>query len=126
MHRPWTGPGSCGSTPFRRTPHHREDSMTRENIQAAADALFRARTTGHPIAPVSETYGIRDVATAYAVAALNSRRRQAAGARTGGWKVGLAPRAVQQQLGVDQPDFGVLTRDMGYLNGDAVPAGRLM
>ena len=42
-----------------------------------------------------------------------------------GKKVGLTSRAVQQQLGVSQPDFGILLDDMEFLDGDEVPAQRL-
>ncbi|MEY5097883.1 MAG: hypothetical protein RJA36_602, partial [Pseudomonadota bacterium] len=43
-----------------------------------------------------------------------------------GLKVGLTSKAVQQQLGVDQPDFGILLDDMEYLNGAEVPMARLV
>src|SRR5690606_7259719 len=48
------------------------------------------------------------------------------GARMVGKKVGLTSKAVQKQLGVDQPDFGVLFDDMEFLNGQDVPASMLM
>src|SRR6185503_9590763 len=43
-----------------------------------------------------------------------------------GKKVGLTSVAVQRQLGVDQPDFGILFDDMEYLNGQEVPMSALM
>lgn len=100
--------------------------MKQESIQAAAQALYKARTERAPIAPISNTFGIQDLETAYKVSEVNCRRRIAAGARVVGMKVGLTSRSVQQQLGVDQPDFGVLMDDMCILNGGVVPANRLI
>jgi len=97
-----------------------------QNIQAAADALWQARSTGQTIARVSETFDIRSVRDAYAVSEVNVARAEAAGARICGTKIGLTSKAVQQQLGVDQPDYGVLFADMEYLNGAELPAGRLI
>lgn len=95
-------------------------------LAAAAAALRDARERRRPIARVSETHGVAGVDAAYAVAAINTAERVAAGARIVGHKVGLTSKAVQQQLGVDQPDFGVLFADMEYLDGDALPMSRLI
>lgn len=87
----------------------------------AAEALFEARETRRPIAPVSETFGIEDVDAAYAVQEANTRRWLAAGRRLVGRKIGLTSEAVQRQLGVDQPDYGMLFDDTAYVDGAAVP-----
>lgn len=97
-----------------------------EALNAAALALREARRTRTPIARISETHGIAGLDNAYAVAAINTAERLRSGARVVGKKVGLTSRAVQQQLGVDQPDFGVLFDDMEFLDGDAVPMARLI
>lgn len=92
----------------------------------AALALREARESRQPIAPISQTFGISSLADAYAVAAINNTFRVERGTRLIGKKVGLTSKAVQQQLGVDQPDFGQLFDDMEYLNGQDIPAQRLM
>ncbi|GAC1421152.1 MAG: 2-keto-4-pentenoate hydratase [Burkholderiaceae bacterium] len=98
----------------------------RDTFQAAAQALRTARDHRQPIPRISETYGISGLDNAYAVAAINTEARIAAGARVVGKKVGLTSKSVQAQLGVDQPDFGVLFDDMEFLDGDAVPMSRLI
>jgi len=96
-------------------------------ITAAALALREARARLHPIAPISATFGIAGLEAAYAVAGLNTQARLAEpGRRIVGKKVGLTSKAVQQQLGVDQPDFGVLFDDMEVLDGEDAPMARLM
>jgi 2-keto-4-pentenoate hydratase len=95
-------------------------------IESAATALREARAARKPIPPISTTYGITSLDAAYAVAEVNTRARIAQGGRIVGKKVGLTSRAVQKQLGVDQPDFGVLFDDMELLGGSEVPMTRLM
>jgi 2-keto-4-pentenoate hydratase len=96
------------------------------HIEGAATALREARSQRKPIAPVSTAFDVQGIEAAYAVAELNTKARLASGARIVGKKVGLTSRAVQQQLGVDQPDFGVLFDDMEFLNGQDIGTSLLM
>jgi 2-keto-4-pentenoate hydratase len=101
-------------------------SIDQTAIQAAAEALRNARATRMPVDPISARFGISGLEAAYAVAEANTEALVAAGRRIVGKKIGLTSIAVQQQLGVDQPDFGVLFDDMEYLDGDEIPLSRLL
>ncbi|MER2605962.1 MAG: fumarylacetoacetate hydrolase family protein [Siculibacillus sp.] len=83
-----------------------------EAIRDAADRLHEAAVTGRPTAPIRDLLAPGDVAAAYAVQAINTRRAIDAGRRLVGRKIGLTSLAVQRQLGVDQPDYGMLFADM--------------
>ncbi|WP_129667120.1 fumarylacetoacetate hydrolase family protein [Phytoactinopolyspora endophytica] len=99
-----------------------------EAVARAADRLERAAQTREPCPPVRDLIGAEDVDRAYAVQAELTRRRKRAGARRVGWKIGLTNPAVQAQLGVDQPDFGVLFDGMrvsGELDRDMLVAPRV-
>lgn len=100
--------------------------MDADSHAVVAKVLRTARATRTPVAPVSSTHGIEGLEAAYAVADLNTQARLTEGHRIVGLKVGLTSKAVQEQLGVDQPDFGVLFDDMEYLSGQDVPTNRLM
>lgn len=100
--------------------------MNHDNIKQAAAALRQARASRLAIPRVSETFGIAGAAAAYAVSRCNTELDLAAGRRIAGKKIGLTSQAVQQQLGVDQPDYGVLFADMEFLSGSEVPASRLI
>jgi 2-keto-4-pentenoate hydratase len=95
-------------------------------LRDAADRLVEAARTGRPCPPVRDLIGTTDVAAAYAVQQLVNAHRTARGARVIGRKIGLTSPAVQQQLGVDRPDFGVLFDDMGYTDGETVPVDALL
>jgi 2-keto-4-pentenoate hydratase len=95
-------------------------------IEQAATRLLAAARSGTPCPPVRDLIGSTDVAAAYAVQEQVTAARTAAGACVVGHKIGLTSPAVQQQLGVDRPDFGLLFDDMGYVDGAEVPIGRLL
>ena len=100
--------------------------MNNDMIRQAAHMLWDAERLGQPCAPVRELPGIGDVAAAYAVQQINTERRVAAGQRLVGRKIGLTSKVVQAQLGVDQPDFGMLFAEMCLGDGEEVAQGRVL
>ncbi|MGW0997203.1 2-keto-4-pentenoate hydratase [Streptomyces sp. NPDC002523] len=97
-----------------------------DRIAAAAARLREAAATGIPAAPVRDLIGRDDVEAAYAVQQRLAAERIEAGATVVGRKIGLTSAAVQQQLGVDQPDLGFLFDDMEYADGSVVPADAIL
>jgi 2-keto-4-pentenoate hydratase len=81
-------------------------------VSAAVARLSRAQETRVPCAPVRDLIGTDDLDAAYAVQQGLVQARLDAGATVVGRKIGATSEAVQQQLGVDQPDFGYLLDDM--------------
>ena len=99
---------------------------TEDVIASVAQQLFDAARSGVPIAPVRTQLPDGDLDAAYAVQRTNTERALAAGRRLTGRKIGLTSLAVQKQLGVDRPDFGMLFADMAFGDAEEVPWSRLM
>ncbi len=97
-----------------------------KNIDQLALQLREAAQSGKSCPPLRNTIGITDLQTAYAIQNKNIQQRVSEGAHIVGVKIGLTSKAVQKQLGVDQPDFGRLLNTMEVLNGDTVPFSELM
>jgi 2-keto-4-pentenoate hydratase len=90
----------------------------------AADALAVAELERSPIPPLRETWPDLDVVDAYEIQLLNIRRRLEAGSSVNGHKVGLSSKAMQEMMGVDEPDYGHLLSDMEVFSDRPVPAGK--
>lgn len=91
--------------------------------EAAADALGaaldQALIEGAAVQPLRDRVDGMTLADAYAVAGATLALRERRGARRVGAKIGLTSVAIQRQLGVDQPDFGVLLDTMAVDDGGA-------
>jgi 2-keto-4-pentenoate hydratase len=95
-------------------------------LAALADDLWAAETTGRPIAPLTAVRPGMTVAEAYAIQELNTERKLGDGRVLRGRKIGLTSRAMQELLGVSEPDFGALLDDMFVEDGDAIPPDTLI
>lgn len=94
-------------------------------VVAAAERLVEASRSGTACAPVRELFEAGTVDDGYAVQQLVIERTGAARHRVGR-KIGLTSPVVQRQMGVDQPDFGVLFADMACGDAEPVPMARLL
>ncbi|CDO28683.1 2-keto-4-pentenoate hydratase [Mycolicibacterium porcinum] len=79
--------------------------------ELAAD-LAEAERSRVPMTPLTDRYGDIDVVDAYEIQLINIRQRVAEGARVIGHKVGLSSKAMQDMMGVDEPDYGHLLDEM--------------
>lgn len=101
-------------------------TATASVIEEAVARLEGATRSGVACAPITDLLGPDDIDAAYQVQRRLTEQRLTAGARIVGRKIGLTSAAVQRQIGVDRPDFGVLFDDMRYADGAEIPIGRLL
>ncbi|HWS35935.1 MAG TPA: 2-keto-4-pentenoate hydratase [Actinoplanes sp.] len=86
-----------------------------------ADRLWAAERERVPIGPLVRDHPGLTAEDAYAIQLHNIRRRSA---RVVGHKVGLSSRAMQEMMGVDEPDYGHLLADMRLTEDVAVDTAR--
>ena len=97
--------------------------LTRDELAADLAEAERSRV---PIAPLTDRNPTIDVVDAYEIQLINIRQRVAEGARVVGHKVGLSSKAMQQMMGVDEPDYGHLLDEMQVFEDSPVKAGRYL
>jgi 2-keto-4-pentenoate hydratase len=82
--------------------------MDKAKYQEIARQIIKAEETQAPIAPLTETYPEITVDDAYAIQIEVIEEKKRKGARVVGKKIGLTGEKIRQQIGVDEPDFGIL------------------
>lgn len=83
-------------------------------VETIASRLDSAWQTHTPIPPITESDGITDVKTAYAIQTRWTNMRLQRGEKIVGRKIGLTSKAIQTQLGVNEPDYGNLWQSSFY------------
>jgi 2-oxo-hept-3-ene-1,7-dioate hydratase len=96
--------------------------MTPQEHRAAALRLDQAKRTRQQIRMISLDHPGMTVADAYAVQRAWREIELAAGAEIVGHKIGLTSKAMQQAVGIKEPDSGYLTTDMVWVTGMQVYA----
>lgn len=99
--------------------------MNPENIKKYADLLYHAERSRVAIPPLTEQDAALTVDDAYAIQLENVRRVTEQGHVISGKKIGLTSPGIQQQLGVNEPDYGHLFAAMDCANGE-IPFDQLL
>jgi len=92
-------------------------SDVREEV---ALALCEAESSRKPIAPLARRWPEIEVVDAYEIQRKNVERRVRDGASIRGHKVGLSSRAMQEMMGVHEPDYGHLLDEMFVFESHSV------
>lgn len=104
--------------------------MLNPELIQAADRLWLAAERREPCLPVRDAIarfaGADPITAAYAIQQYNTERALVAGRRLVGRKIGLTSVAVQRQLGVSQPDFGMLFAHMARQEGEEIDCGDVL
>lgn len=95
-------------------------------VRELAERLRKAGESRSATLPIRDDIETGDVTTAYAIQEINTRHWLENGRRLVGRKIGLTSKSVQKQLGVDQPDYGMLYADMAVADGEEVPLAKVM
>ena len=94
--------------------------------QDIAVQLARAEQSRVPLTPLSETYPELTQEQAYAIQSAWFAMKQAENTQLIGRKIGLTSRAMQELLGVDQPDYGFLLDTMVVPSGSTLKREHLL
>ena len=95
-------------------------------IAALAGELRAARLEARSVAPVRDRLAEGGIDAAYAVQDAITVADIAEGRRLVGRKIGLTSPAVQRQLGVAEPDYGMLFADMNRDEREGIAIDRLV
>ncbi|WP_369414669.1 2-keto-4-pentenoate hydratase [Collibacillus ludicampi] len=110
---------------MKQTVKGKGDSMN-PFVEKAAKALWEAELNRQPIEPLTQTYESITVEDSYAIQQQVKAWKLDSGRRIIGRKIGLTSQAMQNALGVHEPDFGSLFDDMLLPEGSLVPYERFL
>lgn len=94
-------------------------------VSELAISVFDAYKEG-VVAPLRDRVDVADISLAYSIQQQNHRRWSEQGRVTIGRKIGLTSTAVQAQLGVDQPDYGMVYADTCYCSGAQISVNQFL
>lgn len=86
--------------------------LSDEERRSVAKTLAIAEHDRAPVPPLRDTWPELDVVDAYTIQLMNIADRLGNGVTIRGHKVGLSSKAMQDMMGVDEPDYGHLLSDM--------------
>ena len=100
--------------------------MKQTQIDQLGDELYQALVKREVLEPLTNRVDDITIEDAYQIQQRMLSRRIDAGEAVIGKKIGVTSKAVQNMLGVHQPDFGWLTDGMVYNEGESIPIDTLI
>jgi len=97
-------------------------ALTEEVIEKISQQLLEAEKTCHPIDAISEKYPDMTYDDAYAIQLKTIEKKVKAGAVVVGRKIGLTSKAMQELIGLDEPDFGIIVDNRVFSEREPIPA----
>lgn len=101
-------------------------ALSDKELSGVAQRLLTATRVRMPIEPVTKNYPEITVQEAYKIQILNVEARLSQGCKVVGKKIGLTSPAMQEMVGVDEPDYGHLLDDMFVYEGMGLDASQLL
>ncbi|HET8810611.1 MAG TPA: fumarylacetoacetate hydrolase family protein [Flavobacteriaceae bacterium] len=98
----------------------------KKTISEIASILQQAEKSNISCPPIRRFFEGKDLEKAYRVQEFIRKEKLADGQKIVGKKIGLTSKKVQEQLGVNEPDFGVLLHEMQISNNGKIPFSDLM
>ena len=102
------------------TPGGRGRGLDDATVARIADELAEATRSRGTIERISARFPEATIEDSYAVQRIWRARREEAGARLVGRKIGLTSKAMQFATGITEPDYGVIFADQAYPSGATV------
>lgn len=102
------------------------EEITTDTLKRLSQNLFDAEQSRQGISPLIEEIPSLSVREAYQVQLTNIHRKIKSGQRITGKKIGLTSLAMQESLGVDEPDYGHLLDKMVIENGGEIDYDQVM
>jgi len=100
--------------------------MDNSQIKTLGNELYEAMVSRNTLVPFTDQYPDITLEQAYQIQLQYIQRRLDAGEKIVGKKIGVTSKAVQDFLGVFQPDFGQLTDKMVYQEGETINLNELI
>lgn len=96
------------------------------DVKKIAQKLYDAQIKCSPIDALTVEFPEMTIQDAYKIQLENIAKKKLAGAKVIGKKIGLTSKAMQNLIGVEEPDYGHLLDDMLLLEGEHIERERLL
>lgn len=101
-------------------------SFTDEVVQTIAAELVHCEDNATVVSPLTERYPDITVQTAYEIQMAAIRIREQRGEKIVGKKIGLTSEKIREQIGVHEPDYGMLMNTAMMMDNDIIRLSQLI